>query len=91
MKISELPYQQNSAKLFSLVADEPWSIFFDSGFPEIDMGRYDIIVSRPAVTLETYGNITHINDDSKIQMKVLSVITKHAPFWHCWPNIIPHL
>jgi para-aminobenzoate synthetase component 1 len=65
MKISELPYQQNSAKLFSLVADEPWSIFFDSGFPEIDMGRYDIIVSRPAVTLETYGNITHINDDSK--------------------------
>ncbi len=65
MKISELPYQLNSAKLFSLVADESWSIFFDSGFPEIDMGRYDIIVSRPAVTLETYGNITHINDDSK--------------------------
>ncbi len=65
MKISELPYQQNSAKLFSLVADEPWSIFFDSGFPEIDMGRYDIIVSRPVVTLETFGNITHINYNGK--------------------------
>ena len=65
MKISELPYQQNSAKLFSLVADEPWSIFFDSGFPEIDMGRYDIIVSRPVITLETFGNITHINYNGK--------------------------
>ncbi|GJM04330.1 MAG: aminodeoxychorismate synthase subunit I [marine bacterium B5-7] len=65
MKVSELPYQRNAAGLFSLVADEPWSMFFDSGYPEIDMGRYDIIVSRPAVTLETYGDITRINDNGK--------------------------
>jgi len=63
MKVSELPYQRNTAELFSLVAEEPWSMFFDSGYPKIDMGRYDIIVSRPAVTLETYGDITHINDN----------------------------
>ena len=63
MKVSELPYQRNAAELFSLIADEPWSIFFDSGYPEIDMGRYDIIVSRPAVTLETYGDITQINNN----------------------------
>ncbi len=63
MKVSELPYQRNAAELFSLVADEPWSMFFDSGYPEIDMGRYDIIVSRPVITLETYGEITHINDN----------------------------
>tara|TARA_R110002095_G_scaffold939_3_gene4650 strand:- start:19714 stop:21081 length:1368 start_codon:yes stop_codon:yes gene_type:complete len=63
MKVSELPYQRNAAELFSLIAEEPWSIFFDSGYPEIDMGRYDIIVSRPAVTLETYGDITQINNN----------------------------
>lgn len=65
MKVSELPYQRNAAELFSLVADEPWSMFFDSGYPKIDMGRYDIIVSRPVITLETYGDITHINDNGK--------------------------
>ena len=63
MKVSELPYHRNAADFFSLVADEHWSMFFDSGYPEIDMGRYDIIVSRPAITLETYGDITHINDN----------------------------
>jgi len=65
MKVSELPYQRNATELFSLVADEPWSMFFDSGYPNIDMGRYDIIVSRPVITLETYGDITHINDNGK--------------------------
>jgi para-aminobenzoate synthetase component I len=63
MKVSELPYQRNAAELFSLVADEPWSMFIDSGYPKIDMGRYDIIVSRPAITLETYGDTTNINDN----------------------------
>jgi len=65
MKVSELPYQRNAEALFSLVADEPWSMFFDSGYPKIDMGRYDIIVSRPTITLETYGDITYINDAGK--------------------------
>lgn len=63
MKISELPYNRNSAELFAMVVDEPWSMFLDSGYPKIDMGRYDIIVSRPAVTLETYGDLTYINNN----------------------------
>ena len=60
MKISELPYYNNSEKLFSFVADEQWAIFLDSGFPYIDTGRYDIIVSRPLITLETFGKKTYI-------------------------------
>ena len=63
MKVSELPYQRDAAELFSRLADEPWSMFIDSGYPEIDMGRYDIIVARPAITLETYADVTHINDN----------------------------
>ncbi len=64
MKISELSYQRNAADLFSWVADEPWSMFLDSGYPDIDKGRYDFIVSRPAITLETYGDTTYINDNN---------------------------
>ncbi|MCG8378588.1 MAG: aminodeoxychorismate synthase component I [Proteobacteria bacterium] len=63
MKTSEIPYIKNTGNLFSVVATEPWSMFLDSGYPEIDMGRYDIIVARPSVTLETYGDITHIVED----------------------------
>lgn len=67
MKVSELPYHRDSAELFAKVADEPWSMFLDSAYPQIDMGRYDIIVSRPMVTLETYDDVTHIvnNNDDK--------------------------
>lgn len=64
MKVSELPYHRNAAELFALIADEPWSMFLDSGYPRIDMGRYDIIVSRPAITLATYGDVTYIRDDA---------------------------
>jgi para-aminobenzoate synthetase component I len=63
MKVSELPYQRDAAEFFSRIADEPWSMFIDSGYPEIDMGRYDIIVARPAITLETYADVTHINNN----------------------------
>ena len=67
MKISELPYYSNSEKLFSFVADEQWAIFLDSGFPYIDTGRYDIIVSRPLITLETFGKKTYIkSSETKI-------------------------
>lgn len=61
MKVSELAYHRNTAELFSLVADEPWSMFLDSGYPKVDMGRYDIIVARPNITLETFADMTSIN------------------------------
>ena len=64
MKVSELSYKRDSAELFSVVADEPWSLFLDSAYPEIDMGRYDIIVARPVITLETVADVTHINNNN---------------------------
>lgn len=64
MKISELPYNRDSSMLFSAVADEPWSMFLDSGYPYIDTGRYDIIVSRPTITLETRGGLTDIHENN---------------------------
>jgi para-aminobenzoate synthetase component I len=76
MKVSELPYYRDSSKLFAKVADEPWSMFLDSAHPKIDLGRYDIIVSRPQLTFETFGDETHINDIHNNQKS----ISKEDPF-----------
>jgi para-aminobenzoate synthetase component I len=59
--ISPLPYFADSAVLFSAIADQPWAVFLDSGYPHSDQGRYDIIAAQPAVTLVTRGGITQIN------------------------------
>lgn len=60
IKLTELPYQRDSSALFATVAHEPWSIFLDSGYPYIDIGRYDLIAARPVKTLVTYADKTFI-------------------------------
>jgi len=64
IKLTELPYQRDSSALFSAIANEPWSIFLDSGYPSLDYGRYDILSCRPYTTLQTYGGQTVIKDSS---------------------------
>ncbi|MEQ1528364.1 MAG: aminodeoxychorismate synthase component I, partial [Methylococcales bacterium] len=58
--IAALPYFANSAELFSSIADQPWAVFLDSGYPHSKQGRYDIIAADPVCTLTTYGNLTEI-------------------------------
>jgi len=61
-----LPYFENSALLFSPIADKPWAIFLDSGFPYSDQGRYDIIACDPEITLQTHGVKTTILKQGEI-------------------------
>ena len=61
-----LPYFEDSSLLFSTIADKPWSVFLDSGFPYSDQGRYDIISTDPAVTFITKEKTTQITKDGKI-------------------------
>jgi para-aminobenzoate synthetase component 1 len=63
-KIVELPYLPDSARLFSAWADEPWAVFLDSGYPQIETGRYDVLTARPYCTLVTRGAQTEINSVS---------------------------
>jgi para-aminobenzoate synthetase component 1 len=63
-KIIELPYLADSARLFSAWADEPWAVFLDSGYPQIDKGRYDVLAARPFCTVVTRGNQTEIHSVS---------------------------
>ncbi len=68
IKQVELPYYRDTSLLFSNVADEPWSIFLDSGYPYKDNGRYDIFSCRPYKTFLTYGDVTKIQfDDEKVE------------------------
>lgn len=61
-KLTELPYYRDSAGLFAVLANEPWSIFLDSGHPARYPGRYDIIAARPYVTLVTRGSETRVTE-----------------------------
>ncbi len=55
-----LPYYADSARLFAPLADKPWSIFLDSGYPLSRQGRFDIIAADPVCTLVTRGTQTEI-------------------------------
>lgn len=46
--------------MFANLANQPWSIFLDSGFPFSLQGRYDIFASDPVTTLVTQGAETTI-------------------------------
>ena len=61
-----LPYFEDSSRLFSAIADKPWSVFLDSGFPYSDQGRYDIISTDPVVTFISKDDRTQITKDGKI-------------------------
>jgi para-aminobenzoate synthetase component I len=66
--ISPLPYFPDSAALFSVITDQPWAVFLDSGYPHSDQGRYDIIAAEPMVTLVTHGEMTQINRNGSVEV-----------------------
>ena len=62
MRITSLPYFPDSAKRFEAIADEPWSVFLDSGQPRTSMGRFDILSARPFITLVTRAGMTEVRE-----------------------------
>ncbi|MFC1601971.1 aminodeoxychorismate synthase component I [Pseudomonadota bacterium] len=60
----QLPYHPDSAQLFAAIRNMPWAVFLDSGRPQINQGRYDILAADPIATLVTQGQQTHITDQS---------------------------
>lgn len=61
-----LPYFEDSAQLFAPIANKPWSVFLDSGFPHSNQGRYDIISTDPVTRLVTTGQTTKITNQGEI-------------------------
>jgi len=58
--IQPLRYFADSAKLFSSIAGKTWAVFLDSGYPNCNQGRYDIMAADPVCTLVTQGETTEI-------------------------------
>ncbi len=57
-----LPYFEDSAKLFATIANQPWAVFLDSGFPYSNQGRFDILASEPVCKIITQGLKTTVID-----------------------------
>jgi para-aminobenzoate synthetase component 1 len=51
-----LKYHADSTKLFERLSHKPWAILLDSGQPQSQYGRYDIIVAEPFITVSTIEN-----------------------------------
>jgi para-aminobenzoate synthetase component 1 len=66
-----LPYFPDSAYLFAAIADQPWAIFLDSGYPHSQQGRYDILVAEPICTLVTHGQQTTITKNATVTVSEL--------------------
>ncbi|MCK4841797.1 MAG: aminodeoxychorismate synthase component I [Methylococcales bacterium] len=62
-----LPYFEDSSKIFQSIANKPWSVFLDSGYPYTQQGRYDVFATDPVVTLVTTGNTTKITEHDKVE------------------------
>ncbi len=60
MRVTPLPYQPDSARLFEAIAAEEWAVFLDSGRPWTTAGRWDILAARPYATLVTRSGVTRI-------------------------------
>jgi len=61
-RLTELPYQPDSAPLFAPFSGRPWAMLLDSARPGCSRGRWDILVADPSATLVTRGVITEIRD-----------------------------
>lgn len=62
--IQEIPYHQDSSRIFECIKGLPWAVFLDSGFPRNLLGRFDILSAKPCRTLTTRGSLTEIWDRS---------------------------
>jgi len=67
-QLYSLPYLFDSARLFSAIAAQPWSIFLDSGLSEKRQGRYDIFATDPSCTLITHGAETQVCSGNNTQI-----------------------
>ena len=63
-----MPYFINVAQVFESFASIPWAMFLDSGRPESQYGRFDIITAYPKKTFVTRGNLTTVTTGDNSQV-----------------------
>lgn len=73
-----LKYHPNTADLFTRLSHKPWAIFLDSGQPQGQYGRYDILVADPFITISTIEISNEIH--TKIVQNGQTKISHDDPF-----------
>jgi para-aminobenzoate synthetase component I len=74
VQINSLPYFEDSAAWFLAIRHLPNPVWLDSGRPQSLLGRYDILVADPVLTLTTEGSQTQIHT------KTLDKLSPEDPF-----------
>ncbi|HWV14299.1 MAG TPA: aminodeoxychorismate synthase component I [Cellvibrio sp.] len=61
-----IPYLTDSAEWFHRIRHLPQAIWLDSGRPQSDYGRFDILSAAPALSFETRGAVTAITQNGSV-------------------------
>jgi para-aminobenzoate synthetase component I len=64
VQIISLPYHEDSSVWFLAIRHLPNPVWLDSGRPQSELGRYDILVADPVLTLTTEGSQTRIQTNT---------------------------
>jgi para-aminobenzoate synthetase component 1 len=64
----KLRYYDDTSHLFERIAHQPWAIFLDSGRPQGEYGRYDILVADPFVTITTIEDNAELNANIRTEI-----------------------
>jgi len=77
-----LNYQADSAKFFEHLRHQPWAIWLDSGQPQGQYGRYDILVADPFITITSrdVGTAEHPNLKTEVMQNGCISIVDDDPF-----------
>ncbi|MEO6118151.1 MAG: chorismate-binding protein, partial [Methylotenera sp.] len=73
-----LKYQPNTADLFTRISHKTWAIFLDSGQPQGQYGRYDILVADPFITISSVEILNEIH--TEIVQNGQTTISHDDPF-----------
>ena len=68
IRIDPLPYLDDATQAFEPLADEPWSVWLDSGRHDPAQSRYDIIAAEPWATLVTRGGRSEIRVGTAVRI-----------------------
>lgn len=88
MKILPLPYQQDSDAIFAALGDLPGRVWLDSGKPDSNHGRYDILSALPSEIVEpTLEKATQILSE---RLDPTPSSLPHLPFTGGWIGYFPY-
>ncbi|BCM24935.1 aminodeoxychorismate synthase component I [Methyloradius palustris] len=64
----QIAYTSDSATLFARIVHMPWAVYLDSGQPQSQYGRYDIMSANPFITITCKDGGTELTDKTGVRV-----------------------